>query len=173
MTRLLLTALIALAALAAGCGGDDEPKIPRSDAATLRNDLLEAKRRLRPLRCDDLETKSFPKLERRVAELPEDSDVRDTLEDGLDHLRSLVEAECAARREEREETTTTTEPETTTTEPETTTTTEPETTTTQPPETTQPPTTQPPETEPEPDPGNGGQPVPNGSVKPKKEKDKG
>jgi hypothetical protein len=169
---------VALAVLAAGCG-EDEPKIPRQDAADLRSDLLEAKRRLRPLRCDDLETKSFPKLERRAAELPEGSDVRETLEEGLDHLRSLVEADCADRREEKEETTETTEPDTTTAPPETTTT---------PPETTAPPTTDtqpttptPPTTptvpQPDPDDGNGdggGQGVPQGTVKPGKgKKDKG
>jgi hypothetical protein len=170
--RARVTALLVLAAVpfVAGCGDDDEPKIPRAEAQSLRADLLEAKRRLRPLRCGDLEEDSFPKLEDRIAQLPEGSDVRDTLEEGVDHLRSLVEADCAARREEQEETTTT---DTETTETETTT--EPPTTEPEPPTTTetQPPTTEPepePEPEPQPEPGNGGQGVPQGAVKPKKPK---
>jgi hypothetical protein len=181
VTRLRLTALLILAVLAAAGCGEDEPKIPRDEAAELRAALLEAQRRLDPLRCGDLEQESLPKLEDRVAQLPEDSDVRNTLEDGVDHLRTLIEAECTARDEEEQDTTTTTEPETTppeTTEPETT---EPETT---PPETT-PPETTPPEETPPPNPGNGdgdqgngsgGRGLPDGSVQPrgkraKKDKD--
>jgi hypothetical protein len=165
MTALLLAATAAIA----GCGDDDEPRIPRSVAADIRAELILAKQRLRPLRCNDLDEESIPDLERQIARLPEDSDVRNTLEEGVDHLRSLVEAECADRREQQEETDTTdtTEPptttETTTAPPETTT--PPETT---PPETTPPETTPPETTPPDNDNGNGGQAVPQGSVKPKK-----
>jgi hypothetical protein len=166
--RAWLTAPLVVAALAAGCGDDDEPRIPRADAANIRAELLAAKKQLSPLRCDDLDEETFPALERHIAELPKDSDVRDTLEGGLDHLRSLVEADCADRRQQEEETSTSTEEETTT-EPETTTETE-----TTPPSTTQPETTTPPETETTPPtptpPNNGGQGVPEGAVKPKKPK---
>jgi cell division septation protein DedD len=173
VTKPRLTALVIAAAtvLAAGCGGDDEAKIPRADAAELRAALLEAKRRLAPLRCGDLDEDSLPKLEARAAQLPE-GDLRDSVEEGIEHLRSLIEAECAARQEEEPDTTTeTTEPDTT--EPETT---EPETTE---PDTTEPETTEPETTEPQPEPptdqgdgndGGGGQPSPSGAIRPQEKK---
>jgi len=174
VTRLRLTALLLVAAVAAtGCGGDDEPKIPRDDAAELISSLREAKRRLSPLVCGDLNDDSLPKLEAQAQRLPEDSDVRRSVEDGIDHLRTLIEAECTARDEERQDTDTTTEPDTTpeTTEPETT---EPETTE---PETTEPETTPPPTTPPDGDEGDGdngagGQPAPSGAVRPQEKRRK-
>ena len=170
MTARRLTALLlaaSFAAGAAGCGGDDEPKIPRADAAELRSALLEAKRRLDPIRCGDLDEDSLPKLEERVAALPE-GDVRQSLEDGVEHLRTLIEAECAAREREPDTSTDTTEeepPSTTEEEP-------PSTTEEEPPSTTQPepPTTQPPTTPP--DNGNGGQSPPNGAVEPQRKREK-
>ena len=179
MTAARLTALAVAAALAAGCGGDDA-EIPRAEAAELRSALLEAKRRLAPLRCGDLSEDSLPKLEERVAALPDGSDVRESLQDGIDHLRDLIEAECTRQEQEREQTTTEEEP---------TTTTEPPTTTTEPPTTTEeePPTTteeEPPPTTPDTDEGangdgtdGGGQAPPSGAARPGKgkrdKKDKG
>ena len=176
LTALVLVAL-GLALVAAGCGEEEGPQIPRDEAAELISRLREADRRVSqdPPVCGDLSEQSLPTLERLVANLPEDTDegIRETLEDGVDHLRSLVEAECAARDEEPEETTTTEE---TTTEEEP----PPETQTTPPETQTTPPETQttPPETDPPPpdNPGNpgGGQGVPEGAVQPKlkRKKDK-
>ena len=183
MTAARLTALAvaaALAALAAGCGGDDA-EIPRAEAAELRSALLEAKRRLAPLRCGDLSEDSLPKLEERVAALPDGSDVRESLQDGIDHLRDLIEAECTRQEQEREQTTTEEEPTTTTTEPPTTTTEPPTTTEEEPPTTTE---EEPPPTTPDTDEGangdgtdGGGQAPPSGAARPGKgkrdKKDKG
>jgi outer membrane biosynthesis protein TonB len=156
--------LAALAVVAIGCG-DDEPKIPRADAAELRSALLEAKRRLTPLRCGDLSEDSLPKLEARAAQLPE-GDARDSVEEGIEHLRSLVEAECTAREPEEQDTTPdTTEPETTTPD-----TTEPDTTEPEPEPQPEPEPEPQPEPEPEPDQGDGndggGQAAPSGAVRP-------
>jgi hypothetical protein len=168
LTALILVAL-GLALVAAGCGGDEGPQIPRDEARNIVRRLQEADRRLNqdPPVCGDLSEDSIPALEDQVANLPEETDegIKETLRDGVDHLRSLVEAECAARDEEPDTETTTTEEE------------PPPETQTQPPETqTQPPETQttpPTETTPTPptppdNPGNGngngnnggGQPAP-------------
>ena len=178
LTALVLVAL-GLALVAAGCGEEEGPQVPRDQAAEIISRLREADRRVSqdPPVCGDLSEQSIPTLERLVANLPEDTDegVTETLQDGIDHLRSLIEAECAARDEEPEETTTTEDTTTTEEEP------PPETQTTQPETQTTPPETQttPPETEPTPpdnpeNPG-GGQGVPEGSVQPKVKgkKDKG
>ena len=184
MTALLLVTL-GLALVAAGCGGDEGPQIPRDEARSIVRRLQEADRRLNqdPPVCNDLSEDTLPALEDQAANLPEETDegVKETVQDGVDHLRSLIEAECADVREEPEETTTTEEepPPTTTEEepPPPTTEEEPPPTTTPepPPTTTTPPTT--------PDPGNGdgnngngngsgGQGVPDGTIRPKVKKDK-
>ena len=185
LARTTATVLVALglALVATGCGDDEGPQIPRDQAAELISSLREANRRVRqdPPVCGDLADDSLPKLEEQAANLPEETDegVRETVQDGIDHLRSLIEAECAARQDEPEETTTTTTEEEP--PPPTTTEEEPPPTTTTPPETTPPETTPPPET-----PGNGngnngggnggsgtgGQGVPQGSVAPKLKNDK-
>ena len=158
LTALILVAL-GLALVAAGCGDDEGPQIPRDEARNILRRLQEADRRLNqdPPVCGDLSEDSIPALEDQVANLPEETDegIKETMRDGIDHLRSLIEAECAARDEEPETDTTTTEEEpTTTTEQE-----PPPDTTTQPPDTqTTPttPTTPTPTTPPPPDnPGNG------------------
>ncbi len=123
-----LLAVVVVAAAAAGCGDDEGAQIPRDDARDIVRRLQEAQRRFDqdPPVCGDLSEDTIPALERQVADLPEDvdQDVRETLDDGVAHLRDLIEAECAARRDEPEDTdtdTTTTEETTTETEPPTTT----------------------------------------------------
>ena len=173
--RARMTALLLVAAVAAvaGCGGDDEPKIPRQNAEDIIAELKVAKRQAVRPQCSAVE-ETIVRIEDHVAELPEDSDVRNTLEDGVDHLRTLVEARCEAREREREETTDT-DTDTETTDTDTDTTTQPPEPT-EPPETTEPETTQTQPTTPTtpttPDDGSGGAPVPQGSVKPKKPKDR-
>ena len=153
--HLVSAALVAGGVALAGCGGDDEPQIPRGDASEIVSLLQEVERRMsqeRPV-CGDV-SRDFPRLEAAVAGLPEDvdGDIRESLDDGVAHLRDLIEAECAELREPEDDTTDTTD-----SEPETTPDTTPETTPTTPdttpttPETT--PTT--PETTPT-TPGSGG-----------------
>jgi hypothetical protein len=168
----LIAGALAAAALAAGCGDDEGRQIPRDEARALISRLQEADRRLSqdPPVCGDLAEDTIPALEQQAAALPDDvdSDVRQTLEDGIAHLRDQIEAECAERREQEEDTT-----ETTDTTDETTT----ETTETAPPTTetteTAPPTdtdTTPTDTTPT-EPGSGGI-EPQGQQKKQKKKAK-
>jgi predicted small lipoprotein YifL len=132
MTRRRLTALLVLVALAApiaGCGKSG-PKIPKRKAADIVALLQEVERRNSPLRCDDLKTQSIPELQQKVRALGNvDKDIRDTLSEGIDNLRSLVAAECLAKQPKVKSPTTDT---TTQTQPTTTQTTTPTTTQTTP-----------------------------------------
>ena len=139
--RPLLPLLIA-SALLSGCGGEGEP-LSTETAARLQRDLDGVAAAVSSERCGAAQTQ-LERLERDAGNVDDavDGDVRQTIQDGVDHLGELVDQECEEISSRREETTTTTtEPETTTstttTEPETTTTTtttEPETTTTTTPE---------------------------------------
>ena len=133
-------ALVAVAVPVAGCGKDDGPKIPRQQARTLIARLQEAKRRSSPLRCQDLSQDTIPALQQEADSLPKGK-VRDTVVEAIDHLQTLVEAECAAKEQQQQtDTTDTTQTTDTTTETQTQTT----DTTTTPPTTdtnTTPPTT--------------------------------
>ena len=166
MTALLLVTL-ALALVAAGCGDDEGPQIPRDQAAELIKRLREADRRLSqdPPVCGDLSEETVPELEDLAAGLPEETDdgVKETVREGIEYLRDQIEAECASRREEKpdkETTTTEEEPPPTTTQEEPPPTTAPPETTEPPPTTTPPPTEEPPTTPP--DNGGGGQGPPEG-----------
>ncbi|HEX8741524.1 MAG TPA: hypothetical protein VF712_00175 [Thermoleophilaceae bacterium] len=181
LTALLLAA-IGLGLVATGCGGEEGPQIPRDEARNIVRRLQEADRRLSqdPPVCGDLSEDTIPALEDQVANLPEETDegVRETMQDGVDHLRSLIEAECAARQEDTEETTSdTTEEEPapdTDSEPELPDTdTEPDLPDTEPPDTdTEPPDTDTTPTSPTTPDTGGGQGVPEGAVRPKPGKGK-
>ena len=183
--RALVSCAVAAGAIAlAGCGGDDEgPQIPRAQASALINRLEEAQRRSEPFRCNDLRRDTIPALETQLRTLPAnlDGDVRQTLEDGIAHLRELVEQECDGaqrerkrRRERERENTTPTTPTAPTPTPAPTP--EPTPTPTQPePEPEPEPQPQP---EPQPDNGGGGTPAPQddgggGAVAPGNGKNKG
>jgi hypothetical protein len=150
MTPIRPTALAVLAALAlgiAGCGDDEGAQIPRDQAAELIANLQETMRRAPDDRfvCGDLAQENLPQFDQQLAALPEDldEDVRQTLEDGVGHLRGLIEDRCADQQREREQT----QPEEPAPAPEET---QPEETQ---PEETQPEETQPEETQPEEDGG--------------------
>ena len=167
--RHLIAAAVVAGAIA-GCG-DEKPQIPSDEAREIVRRLQEADRRISedPPVCGDLSEDTIPALESQVANLPEDvdPDIRETLDEGVSHLRDLLEAECSERREEPDtDTTDETEPPTTDeTQPPTTDETQPPTT-----DETQPPTTD--ETQPTTPttPDNGGGGVPPGQQK-KKAKD--
>ena len=136
----LLAAFAAFAVL--GCGGDPQP-IASGTADRLQADLDAVAASIDAERCGPARAQ-LERLRRDAGNVSDtvDGDVRQTLDDGVDHLGDLVEQECEAISSSREEeTTSTTEPETTTS----TTTTEPATTTST---TTEPaaPTTTAPET---------------------------
>jgi hypothetical protein len=160
-----LIAAAVVAGAVAGCG-DEEPQIPRDQAGDILRRLQEADRRISqdPPVCGDLSDDTIPALEQQVASLPDDvdADIRESLDEGVAHLRDLLEAECADRREEPDTETTDTTDTTEETEPPTTTEeTEPPTTT----EETEPTPEPEPEPQPEPDEGNGSGGVPPGQIK--------
>lgn len=114
-----LAAAIALLA-PVGCGSEaDEPGpgVPRATADALARELDLVDERLEVTRqrgeigaCNDIESKSYPDIERLVEGLPQDTDedVRGALEQSIDRLRELTESECselADRIKRREETT--------------------------------------------------------------------
>ena len=106
-------ALTAAALIASGCGGDEGPQIPRENARALGNLLREARDRYEAgPACGSLRNETLPALDQQVAALPAriDRDVRTSVEDGVAHLRELIESECderdrERRRRERDETT--------------------------------------------------------------------
>jgi hypothetical protein len=151
-SRRIALALAATVALA-GCGDDEGPQISQAQSSQLRAQLQQIKREVASDPC--ISDASLTTLEGQVDALPQDldEDVRQSLEDGVERLRELVDQECADRPEEPEEQQTETE-ETTPTET-TPTETEP------PPTETAPPTDTAPEVPEEEDgglPGGGGDP---------------
>jgi outer membrane murein-binding lipoprotein Lpp len=150
-TSALVLAAAALGLPLAGCG-KDKPKLPRSDSRSITRLLRQVDSRARRKKCDELAASTIPTLEARVSTLSPtiDADIRATLRDGVDNLRSLVTLQCTGVKPEPP--TTSVETQTPTLEPPpsttTTTTTTPSTTTHTKPPTTQPPTTQPPTTSP-------------------------
>lgn len=103
-----MTALLAAAALVAGCGGDDDPKgqgIPPESVTALQDRLDEIQRRFDDATddtpnvgaCNDIQSDSFKAVATTVSQLPDDVDpeIRDTLESGLQRLQELTEEGCA------------------------------------------------------------------------------
>jgi hypothetical protein len=151
-----------VAAFAAGCGSSG-PKIPQSNASDLIARLQEAKQRSGGNKpdCTGLTSDTIPALQSGVSGLPPntDKDIRDTLKEGVDNLRNLVQAKCSQQTTTSSTTKTTS---TTTSTPTTTTTTTPTTTTTTPAPPPPPPTTQTTSTSPKTNPSGG---VPPGQAK--------
>ena len=100
--------LAAVAIVAAGCGGGDEPKgkgIPAESVAALQGRLDEIQRRFDDATdetpnvgaCNDIRSDSFKAVATTVSQLPDDVDpeIRDTLEAGLQRLQELTEEGCA------------------------------------------------------------------------------
>ncbi|MEA2468185.1 MAG: hypothetical protein QOJ57_2311, partial [Thermoleophilaceae bacterium] len=154
LTTLAACFVLAAVPLAlAGCG-NKAPGIPRSDASEMITVLKQIQVESDdPQRCDELSA-SIRQLAAKVRALPSnvDSDVRDTLTNGVRNLAESARAQC-----DQAQTTTTTTPTATTgtVPPPTTETLPPPTTETTPPPTTE--TTPPPTTPPVPTtPGTGG-----------------
>jgi TolA-binding protein len=129
----LLIACVALVAVAlAGCG-EKPPGIPKRQADTLIKLLRQAREQADdPEKCDSLQS-TIRAVRARVERLPSkvDSDVRETLRNGVDNLASSAEQQCTETK-----TTPTTTTETTETVPTETTPTETTPTETTPTETT-------------------------------------
>jgi hypothetical protein len=139
---LILTSLL-LAALAAGCGADDEPEpsIPADSAAALEAQLNSIQDRFEfpgGQACGDITGGDDPNtaaVSNLIDSLPDsvDGDVRDALVQSFDRLFELVEQECGEAQQTETEPETDTETQTTETTTETET--EPPTTETEPTET--------------------------------------
>jgi hypothetical protein len=169
--RTLTTLLLALAAaLAAGCGADEEGKeLPRQTASQLLAQLQSIQDRFEfpgGEACADITGGDDPNITRvqdLIASLPDDvdADLRDAVEQSFDRLFQLVDQECGEVQPETDTETEPTETETTPTETET------ETTETEPTETI-PTETLPTETVPteELPPGQGGEPPGQGGDNP-------
>jgi hypothetical protein len=127
---LTLTALL-LAALAAGCGADEEsqPTIPADTAAALETQLDSIQQRFEfpgGQACGDITSGADPNttpVQTLVASV-RDEEMRSALEDSFNRLFELVESECAELQEEQSQTDTTDTTETQTTETTTETTTD-------------------------------------------------
>jgi len=130
---LAIIALVAAAAGFAGCGSSGQ-KIPPSNAADLIALLQEAKQRSggKP-DCNGLTSGTIPALESGIGGLPANinKDIRDTLKEGVDNLRNLVQAKCS--QQSTTSSTTSTTSSSTPTTPTTTTTTTTSTSTPPPP----------------------------------------
>ena len=158
LRNLTILLLVLAAALAAGCGADEEtkPSIPPASAQSLNARLAEVQRRFEVGggACDDITNDSQPAVESILTSLPSsvDSEVRSALTDSFDRLFELTAEQCDNEQDQTSTTDTQTE-----TQPETTDTTETQTTDTTPTETTTTETTPTTETNPPPpDDGNGG-----------------
>ncbi len=115
--RALLAALLAGAVLLAGggCGSEEEepgPGIPRAaaDQLTRELDLVQeridvTRERSAPGACNDVQSKSYPDIQRILDALPDDTDpeVRRALERSIDRLKELADSECSELVQEIEE----------------------------------------------------------------------
>ena len=142
LRRTTTTALLLLATGLAACGSDDERKgdpIPQQAAADIESRLAEVERRMDAGdgACDDIQNDTKPAIDQIVASLPSgvDPDVRDALQESVDHLFDLADEECDTEKGQTTETPPPTVESTPETEPETTETTPPPETETAPPET--------------------------------------
>jgi hypothetical protein len=138
LRRTTTTAILVLVTGLAACGSDDEKKgdpIPQQAAADIEARLSEVERRMNAGggACDDIQNDTKPAVDQIVASLPSgvDPDVRDALQQSVDHLFDLADEQCDTEKGK----TTETPPPTVETTPETNT------------ETTEPTETTPPETE--------------------------
>ena len=122
----LVLSALAIATGVAGCGGSGA-KIPASNASDLISHLQDAQglSSSKQPDCTSLTTTTIPALEQGVASLPAktDSDIRATLKDGIDNLKNLIAAKCAAKSNTSSSTSTSTTSSSTPTTPTTTTTT--------------------------------------------------
>ena len=132
-TTQVIAAVCAALALAS-CGGDDGEPISQKRADRLDSLLQQVQRQSDAGSCTTLLEATIPALEKQADALPESvgGDTKETITDGVAHLRDLAETDCAEKQQEElpttDESTTTTEPSTTTTtREESTTTTEPST----------------------------------------------
>jgi hypothetical protein len=122
----LAGAAMALALVASGCGGDDEPRgIPQRDAQLLLQELQSTQNRVNAQACTDVKQGNLVRMERTVDNLPDQvgTNLQTALAQSVDNLQQLVEDDCRPEPEpEPEPVPTETTPAPTTTEEQPTTT---------------------------------------------------
>jgi hypothetical protein len=135
-------ALLAAAALVAGCGSDDEGRpIPSAQVSGLQDQLDSIQRRVDAGACRDVTEggdTNLDAVQNQLDQIPDsvDADVRNALRDSFQNLFDLVSTECEPRQQTQTETTPEPLPQPTETETET----QPTETETQPTETETQPT---------------------------------
>jgi hypothetical protein len=94
----LLALALAVAALAAGCGGSE--KIPEQTAAALNRNLETVENRIEAGECKEARAQ-LRRVDRTVGGVPVDVDpsVRSTLGRGVDHLDELIGKQCKEKPE--------------------------------------------------------------------------
>src|SRR3954462_11412628 len=114
-------AAICAALMLASCGKDEGEPISQKRADRLDSLLQQVQRQSDAGSCTTLLEQTIPALEKQADALPESvgSDTKETITDGVAHLRDLAESDCAEKQQEELPDTT----DTTTSEPSTTTTT--------------------------------------------------
>jgi hypothetical protein len=94
----VLAVVACLAALAAGCGGDEGEPIPEAQAAEINKHLNSIEDRFQAGggACGDIEEENFPAIDQAMEQIPDgvDADVRDALEGSVNRLEELVTTEC-------------------------------------------------------------------------------
>jgi hypothetical protein len=117
--NLTILLLVLAAALAAGCGADEEtkPSIPPASAQSLNARLAEVQRRFEVGggACDDITNDSQPAVQTILTSLPSsvDKDVRSALTESFDRLFELAAEQCDSQQTQTDTTPTTDTTETT------------------------------------------------------------
>jgi hypothetical protein len=106
-TTQAIAAICAALALAS-CGKDEGAPIPQKNAARLESLLQQVQRQSDAGSCTTLINTTIPALENRANHLPGSvgSDTKETITDGIAHLRDLAETDCAEKQQNELPTTT-------------------------------------------------------------------
>ena len=106
-----LALVLSLALAAGGCGGSDEKgdPLPAEAVSNLEAQLTAVENRVAngsAGACEDIKSDSYPAIDQELDGLPEgtDADVVKALRESMEHLRSLVDVECAGAEEPATET---------------------------------------------------------------------
>jgi hypothetical protein len=107
----LLAALACAAAIATGCGSDEEPRPIPADLATRLDERLNTIQAqvAGDATCEQIDQSSFAQVDRDLAEVPQ-GEVHDALVGSFDRLRTLVQEECEQEPPQTETTPPPTEP---------------------------------------------------------------
>jgi hypothetical protein len=103
MRRALATLAIAAAGFAvAGCGKDEGDPIPQTQADSLVRSIEQVRRQSDAGSCGTLLRTTLPALEKKAQDLDPSvgSDVKNTITDGIAHLRDLATDQCTNEQQQ-------------------------------------------------------------------------